>query len=201
MFAFPFNIVKSKKTAVMLVTLLTVVTGLCTQHAWSSNGLPRIDNKTLALLAKEHPVVVLFRHAERCDRSDNPCLSDKTGITVNGANKARELGKTFSADITHYDLYASNTVRTIQSATWFSANRKLTVDKKLMKCGSGIYSAINAMLVKSSNKNIVAFTHNHCLTYIAKNKRSVKFQPDYLDGLVMHAENGKLFLDGEFVAR
>ncbi|EDC2174251.1 histidine phosphatase family protein, partial [Salmonella enterica] len=25
------------------------------------------------------------------------------------------------------------------------------------------------------------------------------FDPDYLDALVMHAENGKLFLDGEFV--
>ncbi len=51
---------------------------------WSSNGLPRIDNKTLARLAQQHPVVVLFRHAERCDRSTNQCLSDKTGITVKG---------------------------------------------------------------------------------------------------------------------
>ncbi|EDL2841922.1 histidine phosphatase family protein, partial [Salmonella enterica subsp. enterica serovar Agona] len=25
------------------------------------------------------------------------------------------------------------------------------------------------------------------------------FDPDYLNALVMHAENGKLFLDGEFV--
>ncbi|HCH7501127.1 TPA: histidine phosphatase family protein, partial [Salmonella enterica] len=39
----------------------------------------------------------------------------------------------------------------------------------------------------------------HCLTYIAKNKRGVKFDPDYLNALVMYAENGKLFLDGEFV--
>ncbi|ECC0972517.1 histidine phosphatase family protein, partial [Salmonella enterica] len=27
----------------------------------------------------------------------------------------------------------------------------------------------------------------------------VKFDPDYLNALVMHTENGKLFLDGEFV--
>ncbi|EHC65336.1 Polymyxin resistance protein PmrG, partial [Salmonella enterica subsp. enterica serovar Minnesota str. A4-603] len=103
--------------------------------------------------------------------------------------------------------------RTIQSATWFSAGRSLTVDKKMMDCGSGIYASINTLLKKSQNKNIVnivifthnhcknivIFTHNHCLTYIAKNKRGVKFDPDYLDALVMHAENGKLFLDGEFV--
>uniref|UniRef100_UPI001EEFB544 lipopolysaccharide core heptose(II)-phosphate phosphatase n=1 Tax=Salmonella enterica TaxID=28901 RepID=UPI001EEFB544 len=96
-------------------------------------------------------------------------------------------------------LYSSNTVRTIQSATWFSAGRSLTVDKKMMDCGSGIYASINTLLKKSQNKNIVIFTHNHCLTYIAKNKRGVKFDPDYLNALVMHAENGKLFLDGEFV--
>lgn len=54
--------------------------------------MPRIDNKTLARLAQQHPVVVLFRHAERCDRSTNQCLSDKTGITVKGTQDARELG-------------------------------------------------------------------------------------------------------------
>ncbi|MDI8751907.1 hypothetical protein MJH54_28665, partial [Salmonella enterica subsp. enterica serovar Montevideo] len=41
--------------------------------------------------------------------------------TVNGAQDARALGKAFSADIQNYNLYSSNTVRTIQSATWFSA--------------------------------------------------------------------------------
>ncbi len=93
------------------------------------NGLPQINGKALAALAKQHPVVVLFRHAERCDRSDNTCLSDSTGITVNGAQDARALGKAFSADIQNYNLYSSNTVRTIQSATRFSAGRSLTVDK------------------------------------------------------------------------
>lgn len=32
---------------------------------------------------------------------------------------ARELGNAFSADIPDFDLYSSNTVRTIQSATRF----------------------------------------------------------------------------------
>ncbi len=43
------------------------------------------------------------------------------------------------------------------------------------------------------------FYHNHCLTYIAKDKRDATFKPDYLDGLVMHVEKGKVYLDGEFV--
>ncbi|CQR81749.1 putative LPS core heptose(II)-phosphate phosphatase [Escherichia coli K-12] len=163
------------------------------------NGLPRIDNKTLARLAQQHPVVVLFRHAERCDRSTNQCLSDKTGITVKGTQDARELGNAFSADIPDFDLYSSNTVRTIQSATWFSAGKKLTVDKRLLQCGNEIYSAIKDLQSKAPDKNIVIFTHNHCLTYIAKDKRDATFKPDYLDGLVMHVEKGKVYLDGEFV--
>ncbi|ENA61992.1 histidine phosphatase super family protein [Escherichia coli 178900] len=126
-------------------------------------------------------------------------MSDKTGITVKGTQDARELGNAFSADIPDFDLYSSNTVRTIQSATWFSAGKKLTVDKRLLQCGNEIYSAIKDLQSKAPDKNIVIFTHNHCLTYIAKDKRNATFKPDYLDGLVMHVEKGKVYLDGEFV--
>ncbi|QGY09226.1 histidine phosphatase family protein [Escherichia coli] len=201
MLAFCRSSLKSKKYIIILLALAAIA-GLGTHAAWSSNGLPRIDNKTLARLARlaqQHPVVVLFRHAERCDRSTNQCLSDKTGITVKGTQDARELGNAFSADIPDFDLYSSNTVRTIQSATWFSARVKLTVDKRLLQCGNEIYSAIKDLQSKAPDKNIVIFTHNHCLTYIAKDKRDATFKPDYLDGLVMHVEKGKVYLDGEFV--
>ena len=190
--AFCRSSLKSKKYFIILLALAAIA-GLGTHAAWSSNGLPRIDNKTLARLAQQHPVVVLFRHAERCDRSTNQCLSDKTGITVKGTQDARELGNAFSADIPDFDLYSSNTVRTIQSAT------KLTVDKRLLQCGNEIYSAIKDLQSKAPDKNIVIFTHNHCLTYIAKDKRDATFKPDYLDGLVMHVEKGKVYLDGDFV--
>ncbi|EHY3459885.1 histidine phosphatase family protein [Escherichia coli] len=201
MLAFCRSSLKSKKYFIILLALAAIA-GLGTHAVWSSNGLPRIDNKTLARLARlaqQHPVVVLFRHAERCDRSTNQCLSDKTGITVKGTQDARELGNAFSADIPDFDLYSSNTVRTIQSATWFSAGKKLTVDKRFLQCGNEIYSAIKDLQRKAPDKNIVIFTHNHCLTYIAKDKRDATFKPDYLDGLVMHVEKGKVYLDGEFV--
>ncbi len=81
----------------------------------------------------------------------------------------------------------------------FSAGKKLTVDKRLLQCGNEIYSAIKDLQSKAPDKNIVIFTHNHCLTYIAKDKRDATFKPDYLDGLVMHVEKGKVYLDGEFV--
>lgn len=40
---------------------------------------------------------------------------------------------------------------------------------------------------KSQNKKVVILTHNHCLTYFAENKRDVKFEPNYLNTLVIHA--------------
>ncbi|EFL6485376.1 lipopolysaccharide core heptose(II)-phosphate phosphatase, partial [Escherichia coli] len=83
--------------------------------------------------------------------------------------------------------------------TWFSAGKKLTVDKRFLQCGNDIYSAIKDLQRKAPDKNIVIFTHNHCLTYLAKDKRDATFKPDYLDGLVMHVEKGKVYLDGEFV--
>ena len=104
--AFCRSSLKSKKYFIILLALAAIA-GLGTHAAWSSNGLPRIDNKTLARLTQQHPVVVLFRHAERCDRSTNQCLSDKTGITVKGTQDARELGNAFSADIPDFDLYSS----------------------------------------------------------------------------------------------
>ncbi|MGS9235810.1 histidine phosphatase family protein, partial [Salmonella enterica subsp. enterica serovar Infantis] len=60
-------------------------------------------------------------------------------------------------------------------------------------------ASLKTLLKQSQNKNIVIFTHNPCLKYIANNKRGVKFDPDFLNALVMHADNGKLFLDCEFV--
>lgn len=71
MLAFTLRFIKNKRYFAILAGALVIIAGLTSQHAWSGNGLPQINGKALAALAKQHPVVVLFRHAERCDRSDN----------------------------------------------------------------------------------------------------------------------------------
>ncbi|WP_336219387.1 lipopolysaccharide core heptose(II)-phosphate phosphatase [Citrobacter amalonaticus] len=200
MFKLTHSFVKYRKGLFTLLSVLGMLIGLSSGYAWSSNGLPRIDSRTLGRLEKQHPVIVLFRHAQRCDRSDNTCLSDKTGITEYGARQARMLGQSFGQEVKDYDLYASDTVRTIQSATWFSTGQKVIVNKDMHQCGRQTASAIKRIASMSADKNVVIFTHNHCLTYLAKNMRGVKITPDYLDGLVMHVQNGKLFLDGKYVA-
>ena len=51
MLAFCRSSLKSKKYIIILLALAAIA-GLGTHAAWSSNGLPRIDNKTLARLAQ-----------------------------------------------------------------------------------------------------------------------------------------------------
>lgn len=129
MLAFCRSSLKSKKYFIILLALAAIA-GLGTHAAWSSNGLPRIDNKTLARLAQQHPVVVLFRHAERCDRSTNQCLSDKTGITVKGTQDARaqkqntdalekQINERLEGVLSRWLLLNNNTIPTIKKGIEF----------------------------------------------------------------------------------
>lgn len=154
-----------------------------------------VVNYSIALKSDHHPVVFLFRHGERCDRSENPCLNERAGITVNGADKARRLGEVFKTYISDFSLYSSDTMRTIQTATYF-AGFAPDVDKSLSECDARIYKRINYLLEHSDGLPIVIFTHNHCLSYLAEGMAGKKIKVDYLDGLVLHQDKGTLYLDG-----
>ncbi|WEP43343.1 lipopolysaccharide core heptose(II)-phosphate phosphatase (plasmid) [Escherichia coli] len=152
-----------------------------------------LHEKEVKELNKERPLIFLIRHSERCDRTEAQCLSDKKGITVRGALKARQYGERFNNLFTEYVPYSSDTVRTKQTATYFS-EKKTRVLSALSDCDESIYKTIKK--IASDNKNTVIFTHNHCLTFIAKNLRNWKYKPDYLDTLVMHVQDGRFYLDG-----
>ncbi|MBB9841818.1 histidine phosphatase family protein [Escherichia coli] len=78
-----------------------------------------LHEKEVKELNKERPL----RHSERCDRTEAQCLSDKKGITVRGALKARQYGERFNNLFTEYVPYSSDTVRTKQTATYFSEKK------------------------------------------------------------------------------
>ena len=156
-----------------------------------------INMKQAHKINQQHQTIFLIRHGERCDRSKNACLSSNKGITVNGAIKARDYGKIFSNTFPSFSLYSTDTIRTMQTACFFSGGKAASRIPLAATCG--LDAAKNILKLSSDNKTTVIFTHNHCLTYIAKDKRDATFKPDYLDGLVMHVEKGKVYLDGEFV--
>lgn len=79
----------------------------------------KLDISKVAEGSQTYPFIYLIRHGERCDRSQKICLSEREGITVNGANKAQQYGNLFNKMFSSYDLYSTDTLRTIQTATFF----------------------------------------------------------------------------------
>lgn len=154
---------------------------------------------------KNNPVIFLIRHGERCDSSENQCLGDKKGITIKGAKDAFLYGEFFSKKFHEkkYNVYSSDTVRTVQTAEYFSGMRPVIIGY-LYKCDKSIYKKIDNLIKdkekekkKGESNFFVIFTHQHCLSFIANDMGGYKFHPDYLGTLVMHKNNEKFYLDGE----
>lgn len=185
-----YNMMYSYKRVIffifLLILALTVTHVVKTPDVVALSSISRKnDHKTR---------IFLFRHGERCDRSDNLCLSDADGITLLGAEQAVNNGEMFNARVSDYEVYSTDTTRTVQTAKYFSG-KAVTVLPELYVCDVTIFDTLKKLAAK--NKNTVIFTHNHCLSFIASYMKNWKFKPEYLDGLVMSEENGDLILDGE----
>ncbi|HCS7282863.1 TPA: lipopolysaccharide core heptose(II)-phosphate phosphatase [Escherichia coli] len=152
-----------------------------------------IDMHYVSTLSKKYPIIFLIRHGERCDRSSNVCLSYPTGITEKGTYKVQEYGNVFNKIFSPYVIYATDTVRTIQTAKYFSGGEKLIIPD-IYTCSDNATSKLKGY--SSKNKVTVIFTHNHCLSRIAKKMNGWHLKSDYLETLVLHRENEDLILDG-----
>ncbi|HCP1359038.1 TPA: lipopolysaccharide core heptose(II)-phosphate phosphatase [Escherichia coli] len=178
-----------KYLAISFLAILTVIS-----YIIFTRTPVTLDESDVNNISRQYPIVFLIRHGERCDRSQNECLSAHEGITINGANKAREYGKVFNKMYPSYGLYSTNTLRTVQTATFFSGGKTPTIPE-ISTCDD---DAINNILkISQQNKVTVIFTHNHCLTQIAKEMKWWKLKPEYLETLVLHIENNHLILDGK----
>jgi phosphohistidine phosphatase SixA len=129
-----------------------------------------IDSPTgaasLAASWKEGEVIVLVRHAERCDRSNAPCLNAPDGITARGKDVAAAAGEAFAElGLQHADVYTSPLTRTRQTAAqmfgaaipereWLASCKKTT----LGELARG----------KSAGRNLVLVTHSHCIEQVGK---------------------------------
>ncbi|MEF6481929.1 lipopolysaccharide core heptose(II)-phosphate phosphatase [Escherichia coli] len=163
----------------------------------AKNSLPNITLEQAKEMSADKPVIFLFRHGERCDRSDMPCYSDKSGITIAGKEKAQQEGIKFTTIFSEYDIYSSNTVRTIQTAKFFSGKYPVIMDS-LSDCNNVFYKTLESIARESQKKNIVIMTHNHCLSFLARDMLGKKFKPAYLDALIMHYDGTQFTLDGKY---
>ena len=111
-------------------------------------------------------VVVMIRHAERCDRSRNLCLDSADGITVEGSRSAiavgaglRELG------LERASLIASPLTRTRQTAD-FIAGHSVPTQEWASECNKDFKDAVVAH--KPEGENLVLITHSGCIDHFAR---------------------------------
>ncbi|MDR6714437.1 phosphohistidine phosphatase SixA [Pseudomonas hunanensis] len=111
-------------------------------------------------------VMVLIRHAERCDRSHNACLDDPAGITVAGSQVAAEVGKGIARlGLENAELLSSPEVRTRQTSH-FIFGRPIATQDWLKQCDEGFADA--ALGHKNSGRNLVLITHSGCIDQLER---------------------------------
>lgn len=128
---------------------------------------------------KNGDVILLIRHEERCDRSNNPCLGPADGITVHGSERATEAGIRLNAyfDLNNTDVFTSPTTRTAQTADFMLGNASLLPDREAT-CGSDIVDKL--LKQKTAKRNLVIVTHNTCMKDLVKTRRDQKPRsPEY----------------------
>jgi len=144
----------------LALLLLTGVIFLATHRPASllQQGWPQVVERW-----NRGEIIMLIRHAERCDRSSAPCLEGNTGITKRGWQMARELGRAMAA---HLDLkpsvrYHSPVKRTRQTARALFGDTSLAADWLRKNCKKQMTQALQAH--KRPGINLVGVTHATCM--------------------------------------
>ncbi|GAB7529203.1 histidine phosphatase family protein [Pseudomonas sp. 3A(2025)] len=106
-------------------------------------------------------VVVMIRHAERCDRSTNPCLGPLDGITIKGQQAAQGVGAGLQTlGLSNTRMLASPMTRTRQTADLIRGQQVLT-QGWVGECDHGFRQAV--LSHKSAHENLVLMTHSGCI--------------------------------------
>lgn len=106
-------------------------------------------------------LVVLMRHAERCDHSSNPCLDQSDGITVKGRQMAQQVGQAFrNLGLNQVDLHNSPLRRTEQTSA-YAFNRTSTGEDWLVNCRKSMLKDV--LDHKLDHRNMVLVTHSECV--------------------------------------
>ncbi|MGR3965041.1 histidine phosphatase family protein [Pseudomonas sp. 910_23] len=111
---------------------------------------------------RQGDLVVLVRHEERCDRSTNPCFGPASGLTIQGTQRATELGKAFdSLGMEATDVLSSPTTRTAQTSLFMFGKTELSPGP-LAICGDAMAEEI--LSHKKPSRNLMLITHSACMS-------------------------------------
>lgn len=133
-------------------------------------------------------VVVLVRHAERCDRSSNPCLGDDEGITIAGSEAADDVGGAFKAlGLSNADIFSSPLLRTVQTAASMFDISIATQDW-LRSCRKSLEQ--NMLNHKQAQRNLLLVTHSGCIESVANalNTSGAEYDSEYASALFVSVD-------------
>ncbi|MNJ24845.1 Lipopolysaccharide core heptose(II)-phosphate phosphatase precursor [compost metagenome] len=188
---------------------LCVVLALATLTAWASTRTQIVDlgsdnQMRSSGVYKEWSkgaVIVLIRHAERCDRSSNRCLGDPSGITVAGSQSATDVGHGLRhLGLDNAEVMSSPQVRTRQTAH-FIFGKAIGSEDWVQQCDSDF--ARTALAHKSAAHNLVLVTHSGCIDHMERqlNVPGGERSSEYASALfVSVAANGKPRILGQMNA-
>lgn len=159
---------RARKILVTLAALCCL--GLTTGYMFwprSPLHLGQDDNMSASRLRADWDrgaVVVLVRHAERCDRSSNPCLGPEDGITTLGSQVSTEVGRSLKdLGLDRTDIISSRATRTEQTALYMFGYPVQT-QEWLSDCEQFMLDEVAAH--KASNRNLILITHRGCMSHL-----------------------------------
>lgn len=130
-------------------------------------------------------VIVLIRHAERCDQSTGACLGPADGITLAGTQVAQGVGKGLDKLVLgDAQLLASPLTRTRQTAS-FMFGRDIPAAGWAGNCDAGFAGSLLSNKVR--HRNMVLVTHSGCIDHLL---RTLKVLPgergtDYAEAVLI----------------
>ncbi|MPS98001.1 MAG: histidine phosphatase family protein [Pseudomonas sp.] len=167
-----------RKRSGRLRTLLGAAFGLCLILAALSTWLAtrthivdlgneqRLSDSGLLQDWAEGAVIVMVRHAERCDSAPGPCLDDPTGITVAGSEAATRVGQGLQhLGLANADMLSSPKLRTRQTAH-FILGQAVPSEDWLERCDRSFVD--DALARKRPGHNLVLVTHNGCIDHFQR---------------------------------
>lgn len=154
-------------TALFAVLCLLLILGVAAAWAHARTAIPNLGNphhlqhSGLEAAWAKGSVIVVLRHAERCDRSSGACLGDPSGITVAGSHVAADVGNGLHhLGLGSADVWASPEVRTRQTAHAMFG-KSIATQGWLNQCDG--HFAENALALKRNGHNLVLVSHSGCM--------------------------------------
>lgn len=146
-------------------------------------------------------VIVLIRHAERCDQSTGACLGPADGITLAGTQMAQGVGNGLNKMGLNDALLLSSPLTRTRQTAMFVFGKEVPIASWAGNCDAAFTG--NLLANKERHRNMVLVTHSGCIDHLL---RKLHVQPgeresDYAEAvLVSMNDQGKPRLLGSLKA-